>query len=181
MAITIISGTNREGSLTLILSRELARLYEARDVQTTLVDLRGLPSALFTPNAYAEKPEEFSVFRDAVLNADGLVVVVPEYNGSFPGILKLFIDMLPFPEALEDKKVAFVGVAAGYFGGLRAVEQLQMIFAYRNAKLFNQRVYIPRAAQEISAEEGLSSEKTLTRLINQTEGFITNCYSRETL
>ena len=180
MAITIIAGTNREGSRTLILARELVRLYEARDVQTSLLDLRELPSSLFTPNAYAEKPAEFSAFSDAVVNADGLVLVVPEYNGSFPGVLKLFIDMLPFPESFQDRKVAFVGLAAGYFGALRAVEQLQMVFAYRNANLFNQRVFIPRAAKEISAEAGLSSEKTRERLIAQTEGFIANCYPRET-
>jgi len=179
MAITIISGTNREGSRTLLLSRELAKLYQARGVETSLLDLRELPKDLFTPTAYANKPAEFDGFRDAVLKADGLVVVVPEYNGSFPGVLKLFIDMLPFPESFEDRKVAFVGLAAGYFGALRAVEQLQMVFAYRNAKLFNKRVFIPRAAQELSPGDGLTSEKTVTRLTEQAEAFISYCYPKE--
>lgn len=180
MALTIISGTNREGSRTLLLSRELSRLYAEQNIETTLLDLRELPTDLFTPAAYAEKPTDFNPFREAVLSAEGLVVVVPEYNGSFPGVLKLFIDMLPFPESFEGRKVAFVGIAAGYFGGLRAVEQLQMVFAYRNAKLFHQRVFIPHASQEFTEDGRLASPKTAERLTSQTTGFINYCFPENT-
>ena len=71
--------------------------------------------------------------QNRVLDAAGLHVVTPEYNGSFPGVLKYFIDMLKFPESFDRKPVAFLGEAAGTWGGLRSVEQLQMIFGYRNA------------------------------------------------
>jgi chromate reductase, NAD(P)H dehydrogenase (quinone) len=180
MAITIISGTNRMGSRTLLLSRALRRLYAEENVETTLLDLAELPAALFTPAAYDDKPADFDPFQGAVLGAEGLVVVVPEYNGSFPGALKLFIDMLPFPESFEERKVAFVGIAGGYFGGLRAVEQLQMVFAYRNAKLFHQRVFLPRAAQEFDAEGRLTSPKTIERLTAQTRAFIDFCSPERT-
>jgi len=61
--------------------------------------------------------------RFEVLMAAGLHVVLPEYNGSYPGVLKYFIDMLKFPESFENKPAAFVGVANGQWGALRAVEQ----------------------------------------------------------
>ena len=72
-----------------------------------------MPLSLFSPDAYSEKPQEFEEYSQNVLDADGLVIVVPEYNGSYPGALKLFIDMLKFPESFENKPVAFIGIAAG--------------------------------------------------------------------
>ena len=143
--------------------------------QTNLIDLRDLPPGVFTPLAYDNKPTEFAEYAKRIIESDGLVIVVPEYNGGFPGVLKMFIDMLPFPESFEGKRVAFVGIAAGYFGGLRAVEQLQMIFAYRNAKQLSQRVFIPKAGKEISADEGILNQKTLQRLSDQADHFIKFC------
>ena len=93
-----------------------------------LLDLAHLPPEIFSPASYAEKPAAFKKFTDAILAADGVVIVTPEYNGSVPGILKYFIDMLPFPESFEQRPVCFVGLAAGIWGALRPVEQLQAIF-----------------------------------------------------
>ena len=177
MAIEIIAGTNREGSRTLRLAKSLQSLYRSKGAEVNLLDLRDLPPSLFTPDAYDQKPSAFKPFADRVLAADGLVLVVPEYNGGFPGVLKLFIDMLPFPESFEGKRVAFVGLAAGYFGGLRAIEQLQMIFAYRNAKQCSQRVFIPKAAKEISDGGELLNETTISRLATQADHFIAFCHS----
>jgi NAD(P)H-dependent FMN reductase len=100
-------------------------------------------------------------------------VVTPEYNGSFPGVLKLFIDMLSFPDSLENKPVAFTGLAAGMWGGLRPVEQLQMVFAYRNAHAFPQRVFIPGVHGVLDAEGGFNDGELRQRLESQAEGFVT--------
>ena len=51
--------------------------------------------------------------------------------------------MLPFPESFEQRPVCFVGLAAGIWGALRPVEQLQAIFGYRNAYIFPERVFMP--------------------------------------
>ena len=101
MNITIISGTNRQGSVSLRVATYVAGLYNAMDgVRATVLDLRDLPADLLSPDAYANKPEALQPMVDQVLTSDGLVVVTPEYNGSYPGVLKLFIDMLPFPLSL---------------------------------------------------------------------------------
>lgn len=142
--IGIISGSIRGGSNALKVARHLEAVYRGLGEETTLLDLRTLPPEAYAGDAYAKRPESVAKgFVEPVLAARGLVVVVPEYNGSYPGVLKHFIDLLPYPEAFENRPVAFVGVAAGYYGGLRAVEQLQMVFAYRNGVLFNKRVFIP--------------------------------------
>ncbi|MDV7400632.1 hypothetical protein RZS08_54960, partial [Arthrospira platensis SPKY1] len=68
--------------------------------------------------------------------------------------LKLFIDYLPFPSAFLGLPLAFVGEASGSFGALRAVEQLQMVAAYRNAYLFPERVFINKVHENFDAETG---------------------------
>ena len=62
-----------------------------------MLELAELPPETFSPSAYTEKPAKVLEFTKDILSASGLVIVVPEYNGSMPGALKLFIDLLPYP------------------------------------------------------------------------------------
>lgn len=170
--ITVISGTSRQGNNTLKIARHVADLHAKGGQDVSLLDLQELPAAAFKPEIFGDKPEELTgAFTDKVLNADGLVVVIPEYNGSYPGVLKHFIDLLPFPEAFDCRPVAFIGLAAGYHGALRAVEQMQMVFAYRNAHLYNRRVFIPAVYKVLDEEGGLVDDALRDRLEEQAVGF----------
>jgi NAD(P)H-dependent FMN reductase len=171
--ITLISGTNRADSNTRKVTAEIEGIYRDLKVQTQTLDLIQLPTELFTPTAYGTKPAAFQPFSEAVLNADGLVVVTPEYNGSLPGVLKYFIDMLKFPEAFEQRPVCFVGLAMGMYGALRPVEQLQQIFGYRNAYLYPNRVFIPGVHNQLDASGKLKDPELRTRFGQQAEGFVT--------
>lgn len=171
--ITVISGTNRAGGNSIKVARQLKGMYASLGSEVTLLDLKELPAEAFTPGAFAEKPESLvRDFTDVVLASDGLVVVVPEYNGSYPGILKHFIDLLPFPESFECRPVAFVGLAGGYYGGLRAVEQLQMVFGYRNAYQFNRRVFIPNAYGVFNEQGDFKDAELRERLELQSAKFL---------
>src|SRR5205085_6154475 len=66
--------------------------------------------------------DSFPEWRDAIVNAGGLVIVTPEYNHGYPGILKSVLDLL-LKEYIH-KSVAFVGVSAGPWGGTRVIEAL---------------------------------------------------------
>ncbi|HSL18843.1 MAG TPA: NAD(P)H-dependent oxidoreductase [Methylomirabilota bacterium] len=144
--ITVISGTNRPGSNT----RRIAALAEEKLLEAgeevVLLDLVELPMELFDGTSYASKPAAFAPFQDAVLAAAGILTVIPEYNGACPGIMKYFIDMLRFPESLYEKPAGFIGLSAGPWGAVRAVEQLEMVFQYRHAHLCGRRVFIPNVA-----------------------------------
>src|SRR4051794_3816509 len=120
--ILVISGTNRPGSSTLKIARVLERHYRQLGVPLDLYDLTDLPPELFLPGSYSNKPAAFAPVQQRVLDAAGLHIVTPEYNGSFPGVLKYFIDMLRFPDSFDRKPVAFVGVSNGAWGALRPVE-----------------------------------------------------------
>ena len=168
----IISGTNRPGSNTRKVAAHLAATYQSLGVKTQLLDLAELPLEIFAPSAYAEKPAAFKQFTDAILAADGVVVVTPEYNGSFPGVLKYFIDLLKFPESFEHRPVCFVGLAAGAWGALRAVEQLQGVFGYRNAHVFPERVFMPGINGHLDAAGNFASPDMEKRLHKQADGFV---------
>jgi NAD(P)H-dependent FMN reductase len=165
--ITVISGTNRPGSNTRKISVAIQEMLVSTGHQTTMIDLAELPDELFAGSSYAVKPDSFANFQDAVLETDGVLSVVPEYNGSFPGILKYFIDMLRFPESLYEKPAAFVGISAGRWGGVRAVEQLEMIFQYRHAHLFGRRCFIPRVG-EVFDDAGQIADPDLAARLQKT-------------
>jgi len=169
--IIIISGTNRPESNTRKVTARVEAAYKPLGVKTELLDLAEMPPEIFSPASYGDKPAGFSRFTDAVLAADGLVVVAPEYNGSFPGVLKYFIDMLPFPESFERRPVCFVGLSAGVWGALRAVEQLQGIFGYRNAHIFPERVFMPGIRGLLNEAGQFTSQDMEKRLEKQAAGF----------
>jgi NAD(P)H-dependent FMN reductase len=169
--ILIISGTNRPGSNALKVARVLQDHYGRSHVPTDLLNLEDLPREIFDGSAYKTKPPSMVELQGRVLSAAGLHVVTPEYNGSFPGVLKYFIDLLKFPESFEHKPVAYVGESSGEWGGLRAVEQLQMVFGYRNAYSYPVRVFISNVHKLFDPAGKLSDPAIEKRLADQVQGF----------
>ncbi len=169
--IEIISGTNRPGSNTRKVASHVEAVYKSLNVPVQLLDLAAMPPEIFSPSSYAEKPASFLKMTDRILAADGLVIVTPEYNGGIPGILKYFIDMLPFPESFEHRPVCFVGLAAGVWGALRPVEQLQAIFGYRNAFIYPERVFMPVVNNSLTEAGRLNNAEIEKRLEVQAVGF----------
>jgi len=153
--IKIISATDRPNSNASKIAAYVKKKYSEHAAEAETISLQDFPLADVAGGNYGSEIESVKKFRQPVIEADGLVFVIPEYNGSFPGILKIFVDYLPFPEAFEGMPMSFIGEAAGAFGALRAVEQFQMIAAYRNARLFPERVFIPRVKDEFDPESGL--------------------------
>jgi NAD(P)H-dependent FMN reductase len=173
--IALIVGTNRPGSNTRKVAVHVEEFYRELKVPLHVLDLAQLPPEIFSPTSYAEKPKSFAPFADAILQAHGLHIVTPEYNGSVPGILKYFIDMLKFPESFEARPVCFTGLAAGMWGALRPVEQLQAIFGYRNAHLFPTRVFLPQINNLLDANGKIKDPELLARLKSQVESFAAFC------
>jgi len=170
--IVIISGTNRPGSNTRKVATHVEAIYKRLGVKFQVLDLAQMPTEMFSPTSYAEKPATFKKFTDAILASDGLVIVTPEYNGGIPGVLKYFIDLLPFPESFEHRPVCFIGLAAGIWGALRPVEQLQAIFGYRNAFVFPERVFMPGIGKLLDAAGAFTNPDLERRLEHQAAGFV---------
>ena len=170
--IVVIAGTNRPGSVTLKVARRVESLVREEKAETFFIDLQSLPPALYDPGSYAQKPPEFAPYQKAIREAQGILTVVPEYNGSYPGALKYFIDMLKFPESLVDVPCGFVGLASGEWGGLRAVEQLEMVFHYRSAHLYGRRVFLKGVARALDEAGNPRDPDTAARLSGMVKGFV---------
>jgi len=167
--ILILSGTLRPGSKTRRIADIVEQLYTAR-APARILDLMHLPIDAFSPAAFLKKPAALEPFLSAVVSCRGLVIVTPEYNGSFPGALKHFIDLLPQPSSLDGKPVCFVGLAEGQWGALRAVEHLQQICTYRGAHLLPTRVFLPRVGEALEGDD--LKPEFMVRLDRQVTDFL---------
>lgn len=171
MKIVVVCGTNREGSLSRLLAQEATEAYQTRGHAAELLDMNELPPEVLDPKAYKEKASNVQALVDRFLACDGAVFVIPEYNGSYPGILKLFVDMLPYPEGFDNRPCAFIGLAAGEFKSLRAVEHFQQVTGYRHAYNYPRRLFIGQSFQQF-ADGKLSDDDLSERLQQQTDGFL---------
>ena len=128
--ICIVSGTNRKESNTLKVANCYMDILEDQGAEVRLLDLATLPETVAFTELYGERSAGYTQeFVSAVNQATKFVFVIPEYNGGFPGILKLFIDSLP-PTMLHGKKAGLIGLSSGQTGGLRPMDQFTNILNY---------------------------------------------------
>jgi chromate reductase len=128
--ITIISATNRPQSNTRKVAVSYAQLMEKQGVAPKLFSLELLSPDLHFIDLYGKHSEKFQqLLEEFIIPAEKFVFIVPEYNGSFPGILKLFIDAI-HPDVNRGKKAALVGVASGRAGNLRGLDHLTSVLHY---------------------------------------------------
>lgn len=121
LSIPILLGTNRKDrSSENVAKWVFAKMGERNEIAPQYFDVRDfdLPRHDYGTGLGDEFPE----WRDAIVNADGLVIVTPEYNHGYPGVLKSVLDLL-LKEYIH-KAVAFVGVSAGPWGGTRVIESM---------------------------------------------------------
>ncbi len=155
MSYIIVCGTNRKNSVSKIISGIYQNLLEDHGVTAEVIDLAELP-ADFTRSALYEnagKNDDFNVYRAKMLEAQKYVFIVPEYNGSFPGVLKAFIDGLQFPNTFPDKKCALVGLSSGVQGAGLALSHLTDIFNYCGMNVMALKPKLARIEENMTAEE----------------------------
>ncbi len=117
--IPVVIGTPRQGRLTEPAANFVFDEVSKRDdIDTELIDIRKIPIRMDDAGE-ALKDSQFSA---TVTRADGLILVVPEYNHSFPGLLKHVLDTNL--EEYIHKAVGVCGVSAGPFGGARMIQSL---------------------------------------------------------
>src|SRR5207249_8060955 len=117
--LPIIIGTPRQGRLTEPAANFVfGEVSKRRDIETELIDIRKIPIRMDD----AGEALKDSQFCATVKRADGLIIVAPEYNHSFPGLLKHVLDTNL--EEYIHKAVGICGVSAGPFGGARMIQSL---------------------------------------------------------
>ncbi len=137
--ITIISGTNRRNNKTYPIAKQFYEIFHQKTVENIeLLNLVDLPLDFIHAGMYKSEGQNKAIkkIQDAyMIPADKLFFVFPEYNGSFPGILKIFIDALSIREykaTFKHKKAALVGTATGRAGNLRGIDHLRGSLTHMN-------------------------------------------------
>jgi len=117
--IPVILGTARQGRESEHAARFVFEQTRKRaGVETEFIDVRSLPMRLDDAGEQMKDP----AFSATIERCDGLLIVTPEYNHSYPGLLKHALDM-NLKEYIH-KAVGICGVSAGSFGGARVIEHL---------------------------------------------------------
>jgi chromate reductase, NAD(P)H dehydrogenase (quinone) len=141
--VLIINGTNRPNNKTQHISQFCVQyLKESTDLEVRYINLEDLTSDIINSNMYSadgQAPFLNIIQDDLIIPFNKWIIISPEYNGSFPGILKLFIDALSvrkYGQTFAGKKVGLIGVASGRAGNLRGMEHLTSLLNYLKVTVF---------------------------------------------
>lgn len=170
--ITLISGTNRLHSNTLKVTKTYSSVLSGIGAEHRLLSLEDLPKDFAFGYFPDTQSPAFKLLMDTFIRkADKFIVVIPEYNGSFPGIFKLFLDSV-HPNDLKGKKVAMVGVSTGRGGNLRGMDHLTGAFHYLGMNVYPGHLPISRLRELLDADGNLTDEVVLRAMKMQGEGFV---------
>jgi len=165
--ITIIAGTNRKKSVSSQVAKLYASLLSKKGQESSIIDLAELPSD-FTATALYEnsgKNDEFNPFREQISQSDKFIFIIPEYNGSFPGVLKAFIDGLEYPDSFKNKKCALVGISSGVQGGGLALSHMTDIFNYLGMHVLALKPKLAKIEANFDGE--VITDKLYNQLLNE--------------
>lgn len=160
--ILAFAGSLRKASFNKSLLR-VAKELAPESMEITIFDLVGIP--LY--NADIEEqgdPERVVEFKEAIQNADGLLIATPEYNHGVPAVTKNAIDWASRPPKnapLNEKPIGILGASPGLTGSARGQSQLRQAFEFTNSYCMPQpEILVYRAHQKFDEEGNLTDEST---------------------
>ena len=175
--ITIISGTNRKNSRTEFTAQYVFDLIgKFTDEEVNLIKLSEIDPGFVHPDMYsadAQHPALTEIQDKYIIPADKWILLSPEYNGSYSGIGKVFVDALSirrYGETFRGKKLGLIGIASGRGGNLRGLDHLTTAFNYLGMTVFPNR--LPLGKIEDSIEDGKFNETMIAELNKYLEGFV---------
>ncbi|WP_251553683.1 NADPH-dependent FMN reductase [Neobacillus muris] len=174
MNLVAIVGSLRDGSYNRLLAKTIQeRNHDNFNLE--ILDIGVLPH--YNQDEELNPPESVIQFKKKVKEADGVLIITPEYNWSIPGVLKNALDWLSrVDKVLIGKPVMTAGAATGIMGTIRAQLQLRQILAALQVKLLppaGNEILISQAQTKFDPETGkLTDEATLAFLDTVTERFM---------
>ncbi|WP_295667520.1 NADPH-dependent FMN reductase [uncultured Mucilaginibacter sp.] len=170
--VTIISATNRPGSSTLKLAKYYQKRLREKGVEAGILSMDQLPANIIETDLYGKRSAAFAAIQEIVTNTQKFLFVIPEYNGSFPGVLKTFIDACDFPQSFYDKKAALTGLSSGKYGNIRGIDHFTGVCHYLNIHVMPLKIHISAIKQEFDENYNLFKTDTLQFTDEQMDKFI---------
>ena len=175
--VYIILGSTRDGRLSDKIGKTIIKLIDVHEVCAEIIDLRDYPLPFL---ADAVPPADRKVitdpavkkWSDKIKQADAFIIVAPEYNAGYPGVLKNALDSL-YVE-WNNKPVALVTYSGGPSGGARVYAQLKEVLTHGlKMVLAPKHIMIPSSYKAFNADGSLadrSIEKQINEIIKQLQG-----------
>lgn len=171
-SITIISATNRIDSNTEKIANYYQSVLKSKGINASVLSLKDLPETFISSDLYGKRSPEFQKIIDTYIeHQHKFIFISPEYNGSFAGVLKIFLDAIP-PKTWQDNKACLVGVSAGRAGNLRGLEHLTNILNYLKVNVYHNKLPISMVANLLDVSNALSDLETQKVIELQLEGFL---------
>lgn len=161
---TIISATNRIGSHTEKVAKEYQKILATKDIDAKIFSLKNL-------NVLERNPEFSEAENEFLISAQKFIFIIPEYNGSFPGVLKSLIDNSDIIKAWWYKKALLTGVSTGRAGNLRGMDHITGILNYIKILVHPNKLPISVIDKVMNAEGIITDKNTLLAIEQQLEEF----------
>lgn len=181
--ILAIIGSLRNHSYNQQLAAIASQLCEEH-IQLEILEYSDIP--YFNEDIEYPTPECIQQIRQKVSSADGIWFFTPEYNHSYPGVLKNLLDWLSRPDSqsirvLNQKPAAISGITPGMSGTAIAQDQLITLLSFLNMNIMNSpRLTIPNAFHQIENNQ-LILKESLPFLTKQYQEFIKFIQKNNTL
>lgn len=171
--ITVISGTHRKKNITIKFAEYYTNYIKLKGEEVQLLDLRTLPSGFFQDNSIFGNPsdEVDKLLKTYLNNADKYMFLLPEYNGSFPGIVKMLIDSAE-PAVFKGKKAALTGISSGRAGNLRGMDHFTGILHHLNVEVLPNKLPISRIFTLMDESQNITDPETLRVMDLQIDQFL---------
>jgi len=177
--ITVIQATNRPDSNSEFISRHIGQwLTDQYNGESGYVSMVNLPADILSANPYDKEslPEKLQDIQDKwMIPAEKFIWILPEYNGSFPGVLKLYIDALSVrkrDETFKLKKSMLIGIATGRSGNIRGMDHLTGILLHLNSVIYPRLLPISKVNELMDEAGRINHEPTLKVLDGHLQGFL---------
>jgi chromate reductase len=165
-----VAGSLRRNSYNKLLLKAASKLLPP-SIELEIFEIDKIP--LYNQDVEAMSlPEEVKVFKRKIEAADALLISTPEYNHSFPGVLKNAIDWASRPyghNSFDGKPTAVISAAPGLFGGIAAQDHLKQVLLALNTRLVPQPAVVVSLVQEKIDQDGntldLNTEQFMLQLI----------------
>jgi FMN reductase len=165
--IAVISGSMRPGNYTNMAAAIV--MDELRKRPKIAVDFVN-PAELRLPFPGQDIANSDAPFLQKIVSdATGVILITPEYHGSFSSVMKLIIENLGFPSALSGKPVALLGVAAGSIGAIKSLESLRGVASHVGAFVLPLPTSIANV-QKVFDREGRVLDPAVEKMLRQVAG-----------
>ncbi len=163
--ITIIEGTNRPDSMTHKVAIFYQKVLLEKNIDTKLLSLQNR-------NVWERGEEMTAIENEYLADADKFIFILPEYNGSFPGILKLMIDNSNVKKCWSFKKGLLIGLSQGRFGNVRGIDHITSILNYMKMNVFHSKLILSSINEEMDNNGHILKQETEQRIKNQINDFL---------